>query len=854
MNPFPFFGYGALFMLLSACQADSVPPTFYPEVLNAELRLDLVAEQPQIRTPIGIAFDQQDRLLVLESHTHSPPEDYEGPDFDRILRAEDSDADGIPDEWTIFADSLEDGMNLVVHPNGTVYTSTSKGIYAFRDNDLDGYAEEKHSLLRLLKPSNPYDHAGILGIELDPSNTILYTARGNMGSSDWEVEAADGTRLSGYGDGGNVMRMTLEGHQLEEIATGFWNPYNLKFTAKGHLLLTDNDPDSRGPNRLIQLVSGGDYGFKSLYGRQGSHPYDAWNGELPGTLPYLAGIGEAPCDLIDASFTNFGSSFVDHILVNVWEENNIVQVPLQETGGILNGEAEILVQGDSLFHPVAFAVNSKGELYFTDWVIRQYPNHGHGRIWRLGRKTAPKIIAADVQSSQGLGAEDLAEDANSYRSYNAFERARLHHKWRRTGQLDQLFDWLEQEDEELRLGALLALTPVGREIPAEVLQRLIIDPETDIRRMALIYCGQHRRQDMLPALEAALAAGHFSGDLFPSFLATVPLLGDEFIQAYEAKTEAKSNRLPRNLPENYLVGLVRNERLPAASRALAIPYLSAREVPELELITNLQATDNFELKLALLQRLRDYDSPEAAAAIWALASDPEGEVALRNRALLELQYQSASYCMQIAQLLATGQRNVAESVLDYACRCVSNETTTAAVVTGLSLLDEEGLWAQWKHCSEPLGDLPQEEDLLAIAEQDGNVERGALLFTRPNLLCQSCHRVDGWGGVFGPDLSQIGSSKSRQQLANALLYPSREIAPEWVGWFLIDEEGKRHQGRQIDVNYNYALLMNSSGQFDRFPNPQSYGVMERSLMPEGLHYSLRPEEFRDLVAYLASLQ
>ena len=45
------------------------------------------------------------------------------------------------------------------------------------------------------------------------------------------------------------------------------------------------------PCRLIDVVMGGDYGYKFRYGRSGLHPYTAWNGEIPGTLPMVAGTG-----------------------------------------------------------------------------------------------------------------------------------------------------------------------------------------------------------------------------------------------------------------------------------------------------------------------------------------------------------------------------------------------------------------------------------------------------------------------------------------------------------------------------------------------------------------------------------
>ncbi len=76
----------------------------------------------------------------------------------------------------------------------------------------------------------------------------------------------------------------------------------LHFDVFGRLFTVDNDPDSRPPCRLLHIVPGGDYGYRYRNGRAGLHPFTAWNGELPGTLPMIAGTGEAPSGLLTCEF------------------------------------------------------------------------------------------------------------------------------------------------------------------------------------------------------------------------------------------------------------------------------------------------------------------------------------------------------------------------------------------------------------------------------------------------------------------------------------------------------------------------------------------------------------------------
>src|SRR5438105_4655576 len=71
-----------------------------PRVVDARYKLEQIAREPQIVTPIGMAFDRKGRLLVVESHTHQRPKDYVGPVGDRIRMIADSDGDGRLDKWT----------------------------------------------------------------------------------------------------------------------------------------------------------------------------------------------------------------------------------------------------------------------------------------------------------------------------------------------------------------------------------------------------------------------------------------------------------------------------------------------------------------------------------------------------------------------------------------------------------------------------------------------------------------------------------------------------------------------------------------------------------------------------------
>ena len=864
-------------LLLFGCTEVDNTPNFYPEVLDDRLHLELIATSPEVMTPIGLAIDSKDNIYVLESHTHSPPSDYAGPNYDRIKKGVDQNKDGKPDSWIIFADSIRDGMNLAAGPEDIIYLTEKDRVLSFRDTDQDGVSDQRHTILQMETPREVYEHAGILGITLSPDGW-LYVSRGNCGSMAWQIEGTDGAVIQGYGDGGNVFRCRPDGSSLEEIATGFWNPFDLDFSHGGRLLLVDNDPDSRGPNRLLEVVPGGNYGYQSLYGGSGIHPFLAWNGELPGTLPYAAALGEAPSGLIDASFTNFPPSYQNNMLCTIWEENTIVRVPLVSHLSSVKGEAEVIIEGDSTFHPVALAVNSKGELYITDWVIRQYPNHGKGRIWRLTsgeshpmqtngskQQTVPKTVAYEVPETsffsayENLKGKDVEQQLAALQSGDDFVQTIVRRSLSNPVYHQDLLTLSEHTDADMRLQALLALSESSVAVSKVKLKDFLQDEHEDIRRMALIYIATHLRGDLLPEVKQALSSGRITPSLFETYLATVRHLQPDFIRNYQAKSENGASQIERELPPSYLMSIIRDASLPAETRAAALPYLDNPNDHLPELVALLKS-DPPPMKAALLQAFRQTGNEQAAEAILNIALNPKAENTLRTQALISLGYQATAYCEAVQTLLGEQDEILLETAVRYLCRCGSNQATSEAVsklIQEAAHRNPDQLRHIWQLCR---GEMPAEErprsdaQWAQLADDTGNAEKGKLVFQLSSTQCQRCHQVERWGGDFGPDLTHVGSSKSRQQLITAILEPSAEISPEWQGWFVTTKEGKTHYGRQIDVSLNHVELLMPSGSFVNYESPQSYGLAPSSLMPEGLENMLTDSEFNDLIAYLLSLK
>ncbi|MBS0210165.1 MAG: PQQ-dependent sugar dehydrogenase [Planctomycetes bacterium] len=383
---------GAVIALLATTSraADAPAPTA-PRVVDDRLEVICFAASPDIVHPVSIDFDARGRLLVIESHTHFRPPDYQGPAHDRIRILEDTDGDGRADKFTTFYEGSDATMDLATARDGSVYVAARSEIFRLRDLDGDGAAESKQTIIKLNTAGN-YPHNGLSGLTFDAEGNLWFGMGENLGAS-YELVAADGSTIKDQGEGGNVFRCTAAGAKLQRVATGFWNPFGLTIDVFGRVWCVDNDPDSSPPCRLLHVIDGGDYGYQFRYGRSGRHPFQSWNGQLPGTLPMVSGTGEAPCEVLSYESDGLPDEYRGDLLVTSWADHRVERYRLQPRGASYVAERKPFVQGGTEFRPVGLATAPDGSLYFSDWVRRDYNLHHQGAVWHLrqvGAKPQPR--------------------------------------------------------------------------------------------------------------------------------------------------------------------------------------------------------------------------------------------------------------------------------------------------------------------------------------------------------------------------------------------------------------------------------------------------------------------------------
>ncbi len=377
-------------MFASPGKAQDTPPVSR----DPRIKISLFAESPQLVTPTGIDVDRQGRVWGVESNTHFPPADYKGHSSDRVLILQDTNGDGRADDPIVFTDGLTFTMSVNVRPTGEVYLATRKEIFLMHDDNGDGRADRKQRIVHLETEGN-YPHNGLAGFAFDALDWMYFGFGENLGAK-YKILGSDGASLTGGGEGGNIYRCRLDGTKLSQISTGFWNPHANCFDAFGRLFSVDNDPDSRPPCRLLHIVPGGDFGYRFRNGRKGLHPFTAWNGEIPGTLPMVAGTGEAPSGIVSYESDGLPEEYRGQLFVTSWGDHRIDRFDLTPQGTSFSSLLDPLITGGENFRPVGIAVAPDGSLYCSDWVLRDYKLHGKGRVWRIAPVKPPERKVVDL--------------------------------------------------------------------------------------------------------------------------------------------------------------------------------------------------------------------------------------------------------------------------------------------------------------------------------------------------------------------------------------------------------------------------------------------------------------------------
>lgn len=364
-----------------------------------------------------------DRVAMYKKHKFPQHEKFD----DKIRVLWDSTGSGHADQAETFSggyNRYEDGIGSgLLARKGTVYYTCIPDVYALKDTKGDGKADVKTSLATGFGVRVQFVGHDMHGLRIGPDGKLYFS----IGDRGFNVTTKEGKHLFNP-DSGAVLRCDLDGSNLEIVHSGLRNPQELAFDDFGNLFTYDNNCDSGDAARWVQIVEGGDSGWRCGYQygtlmhtpavpQQNRGPWNAeklWHLQNPDQpayiVPPLAHFGNGPSGLTHYPGVGLNDKYKDHFFAcdftaspansKIW---TLAVKPKGASFEVVNLRpfAQSVVPTDCEFGP-------DGAFYWSDW-IGGWDKPNKGRIFRAADPEAMKNPA--IEEGRKLLAEGLEKQS-----------------------------------------------------------------------------------------------------------------------------------------------------------------------------------------------------------------------------------------------------------------------------------------------------------------------------------------------------------------------------------------------------------------------------------------------------------
>jgi putative heme-binding domain-containing protein len=138
-----------------------------------------------------------------------------------------------------------------------------------------------------------------------------------------------------------------------------------------------------------------------------------------------------------------------------------------------------------------------------------------------------------------------------------------------------------------------------------------------------------------------------------------------------------------------------------------------------------------------------------------------------------------------------------------------------------------------------------------LAKLTGDAAKGQASFAP---LCGICHQVNGAGIDFGPNLSDVGTRKTKENIFESILDPNKVLEPGFESVLIKLESDEVAMGMIASETDTEVTVKAMGGVKTTFKKADivSRTKQPMSLMPVGLYRALTTDDLVNIVEYLAA--